>query len=253
MTLGLTKGVTSWKSQQNNVERHMDNAAYTSAHPDDTLVLAGPPRFNDVDQGATEGFTSLLAIGMLNTIQVTSQKPTQPLAAIGSGRTFYVSGKSQTTWRLGRLFTNGRNLLRVLYHNAVAGGVDVKGFDDPVVPTEGDSNTTFYTNLDSELYYVPFGIGVMFKDKVHDVLGAFYIELAMVNTYTLGFTAGQNMVMEDVGGLCDRLYPFTPSTLGGNVPRETIDEVIGFINGDTTITDKFYKNPPHTDLDDNNI
>ena len=47
MSLGITKGVTSWRSQRNNVERHMDNAAYTSAHPDDTLVLAGPPRFSD--------------------------------------------------------------------------------------------------------------------------------------------------------------------------------------------------------------
>ena len=255
MTLGITKGVTSWKSQQNNVERHMDNAAYTSAHPDDTLVLAGPPRFSDVEQDDTEGFRSLLAIGMLNTIQVTSQKPTQPLAAIGSGRTFYVSGKSQTTWRLGRLFTNGRNLLRVLYHNAVAGGVPVEGFDDPVVPIdEGNVNTTFYTNLDSELYYVPFGLGVMFKDKVHDVLGAFYIELAMVNTYTLGFTAGQNMVMEDVGGLCDRLYPFAPTSVsGGNVPRATIDAVIGFTEGEASVVSDFTENPPLANLDDNNL
>ena len=43
--LGVTKGIEGWNSQKNNVERLMDNASYTSAHPDDTLVLAGPPRF----------------------------------------------------------------------------------------------------------------------------------------------------------------------------------------------------------------
>ena len=245
MALGITKGVTTWDSQRHNVERHMDNAAYTSAHPDDTLVLAGPPRFDDVQQEETSGWTSLLAVGMLQTFQITSQKPTQPMMAIGSGRTFFVSGKSQTTWRIGRLFTNGRNLLRVLYHNAVAGDVPVENFDDPPVPpTQGTNLTNFYINLDSELYYVPFGLAVMFKDKVHDVLGSFCAELAMINTYTLGFTAGQNMIMEDVGGMCDRLYPFVPSTIiaSANVDRKTIDTVIGFVDGDTSVSDSFVDN-----------
>jgi hypothetical protein len=244
MGLGITKGVQSWESQKNNVERHMDNAAYTSAHPDDTLVLAGPPRFSDVEQQQTSGWTSILAIGMMQTFQITSQKPTQPMQAIGSGRTFFVSGKSQTTWRIGRLFTNGRNLLRVLYHNAVAGNVPVEDFDDPPVPSEGGTHlTTFYINLDSELYYVPFGLAVMFKDKIHDVLGAFYVELAMINSYTLGFTSGQNMVMEDVGGMCDRLYPFVPTEISaGSVPRATVDQVIGFVGGDPSISDSFVSN-----------
>ncbi|RLI85480.1 MAG: hypothetical protein DRP01_06135 [Archaeoglobales archaeon] len=241
MLLGITKGVTSWDSQSHTVERHMDNAAYTSAHPDDTLVLAGPPRFDDVRQEDVSGWASLLAIGMLQTFQVTSQKPTQPMAAIGSGRAFFVSGKSQTTWRIGRLFTNGRNLLRVLSHNCVAGDVQVQNFDDPPVPVpEGRNLTNFYINLDSELYYVPFGLGIMFKDKMHDVLGAFYAELCMINTYTLGFTAGQNMIMEDVGGMCDRLYPFVPSmVMGEHVDRKTVDAVIGFAGGDPSVSENF--------------
>lgn len=230
MPLGITKGIGSWSSQKNNVERLMDNAAYTSAHPDNTLVLAGPPRFMDVQMSATTGFASLLAIGMMQTFQITSQKPTQPLQAIGSGRTYFVSGKSQTTWRIGRLFCNGRNLLRVCYHNAVAGGVQVEKFDDPPVAGGADRFAPYYINLDSELYYVPFGLGVIFKDKAQDMIGAFYTELCMISTYTIGFTAGQNMIMEDVSGLCDRLYPFMPSQVaaGDFVPRSTIDAVIGF-------------------------
>ena len=138
MPLGVTKGLNGWNSQQNNVERLTDNAAYTSAHPDNTLVLAGPPRFMDVSQSSTTGFSSLLAIGLMQTFQITSQKPTQPLQAIGSGRTYFVSGKSQTTWRIGRLFCNGRNLLRVCYHNAVGGGLELQKFDDP--PVAGGSS-----------------------------------------------------------------------------------------------------------------
>ena len=242
MTLGITKGVTTWQVQKNNVERLMDNAAYTSAHPEDTLILAGPPRFSDAQQAqTTDQWRSMLAIGMMQTFQVTSQKPTQPMMAIGSGRTFYVSGKSQSTWRIGRLLTNGRNLLRVLYHNAVAGNVPVQNFDDPVVPQGGTKNTTFYINLDSELYYVPFGLGVMFKDKVDEMVGAFYCELAMIQMYTLGFTAGQNMVLEDVSGMCDRLFPFQPTSLiKSGMDRNTVDTVIGFTD-----------HTPHTGLPEN--
>lgn len=236
--LGVTKGISSWSTQKNNVERLMDNSAYTSAHPDDTLVLAGPPRFSSVDlaDNTTSGWDTLLAIGMLQTFQISSQKPTQPMQAIGSGRAFFVSGKSMTTWRIGRLLTNGRNLLRVLYHNAVAGGVQVSMFDDPVVPSNGSSNTLFFCNLDSELFYVPFGLGVLFKDKTSQALGSFYVELAMISTYTIGFTSGQNMVLEDVGGMCDRLMPFYTSTILQNethVPRSTMDLVIGFTDSQT--------------------
>jgi hypothetical protein len=228
--LGVTKGIEGWKSQSNNVERLMDNASYTSAHPDDTLVLAGPPRFSDVQLQATTGWDSLLPIGMMQTFQLTSQKPTQPLMAIGSGRSFFVSGKSQTTWRIGRLFCNGRNLLRVLYHNVAAENVPIQNFDDPPVPLAGSALTPFYINLDSELFYIPFGLAVIFRDKAKDNLGAGYLELSMLNTYTMGFTAGQNMIMEDVGGMCDRVFPFSISDITGapGVSRQTIDTVIGF-------------------------
>ena len=239
MPLGITHGLGSWKVQQSNVERHTDNAAYTAANPEDTLILAGPPRFMDVNQGDTAGVKSLLAIGMTQTFQFTSQVPLQPMQAIGSARLFFTRGKSQTSWRLGRLLTNGRNLLRVLYHNAVAAGLAVGELDEPPVPaSQGTANTTFYANLDSELFYVPFGIAVLFRDRAKDLLGAFYFELCMVNIYTLGFTIGQNMVMEDISGLCDRVVPFKPSSLQAvpGLDRKTLDEVIGFTStGDPSL------------------
>jgi hypothetical protein len=211
------------------VERFTDNAAYTSAHPDDTLVLAGPPRELNAVQNATTGWQSLLAIGMIQGFQFNSQKPTQPMQAIGSGRSYFVSGKSQTTWRIGRLFCNGRNLLRVLYHNAVAGGLQVQNFDDK--PVAENATDMYYMNLDSELYYVPFGIAAIFKDKIQNLIGAVYLELCMVQSYGVGFNAGQAMIMEDVNGLCDRVLPFHPSAVAkGSAMRATVDAVIGFIN-----------------------
>lgn len=233
MPLGITKGIGTWQSQQRTVERFTDNAAYTSAHPDDTLVLAGPPRKIDANEQATSGWQSLLAIGMIQSFQFNSQKPTQPMQAIGSGRSYFVSGKSQTTWRIGRLFCNGRNLLRVLYHNAVAGGVPVQNFDDkPAL----DVSDMYYVNLDSELYYVPFGLAAIFRDKISNLIGAVYLELCMIQSYGVGFNAGQAMIMEDVNGMCDRVLPFRPTEVAtGGALRATVDTVIGFINSNDTL------------------
>jgi hypothetical protein len=233
MPLGVVKGFDTWAFQESYVERVMDNAAYTSAHPDDTLVVAGPPRKLSVDNGGA----NLLAIGMLQSAQFSQTKPTQPMMAIGSGRSFYVSGKAQTQWTFGRLFVNGRNLLRVLYHNAVRGGIDPSQFDDVAV----DSDTAaqqYFINLDSELFLIPFGLGTVFRDKSHGYCGGFFAELCMLTSYAIGYNAGQNLILENVSGLSDRLLPFGAQTPGadgasrphGGISKATLDQVLGFVD-----------------------
>ena len=237
MAIGVVKGYDTWKFQESYVERIMDNAAYTAAHPDDTLVLAGPARRNAIAQGGA----TMLAIGMLQTVNFTQSKPTQPMMAIGSGRSFYVSGKAQTQWTMGRLFVNGRNLLRVLYHNAVAGGVDPSQFDDPAT-TPISGNTQYFINLDSELFLVPMGLGSVFRDKTHGYVGGFYAELCMITSYAVGWAAGQNLILENVSGLADRLLPFgadstvggRPNAVGAGVTAASLDAVLGFTNAQST-------------------
>lgn len=233
MALGITKNLATWRLQDHYVERLMDNAAYTSAHPDDTLVLAGPARLSSASLGSPDGnsISSLLAIGMLQSVSFNQTKPTTPVQAIGSGRSFFVSGKAQGAGTMTRLFVNGRNLLRVLYHNARAASLPVHQFDDPAAKR---LEAQFYINLDSELYLIPFGLGSIFRTKAHDFVGGFYSELTMLNNYMINFSAGQNMVAEQVTFMFDRLLPFgEDSVLEGSVPRATVDAVLGFID-DTT-------------------
>lgn len=238
--IGITKGVASWTFQESHVERHMDNAAYEAAHPDDTLVLAGPPRRDSLgnfgENAGSSKVGTLLAIGMLQSVQFTQSKPTQPMMAIGSGRSFFVSGKAQTQWNIARLFVNGRNLLRVLYHNAIVAGVDVSRLDDQAAVSGKDQ---YFINLDSELYYVPFGLAAFFRNKAHAVVGAFYCELAMINSYAIGMTAGQNMILENVSGMADRLLPFQLSAVapgryghggGSGADRAALDAMLGFVS-----------------------
>src|SRR3972149_4025427 len=147
MPIGITRNLVTWRMQDQYVERLMDNAAYTSAHPDDTLTLAGPPRFSEAREGDLSGIGSLLAIGMLQNVSFSQAKPTQPVQAIGSGRSFFISGKAQGSGSIQRLFMNGRNLLRVLYHNAQAGGLDVAALDDRAA---NEMSHQFGSQLDEE-------------------------------------------------------------------------------------------------------
>lgn len=235
MALGVVKNFDTWKFQESYVERVMDNAAYTAAHPDDTLVMAGPARKHGLKEG---GAASLLAIGMLQAVNFTQTKSTQPMMAIGSGRSFYVSGKAQTQWTMGRLFVNGRNLLRVLYHNAVAGGVDPSQFDDQATDSNPVSKK-YFINLDSELFLIPFGLGSVFRDKTHGYCGGFYAELSMITSYAIGWNAGQNLVLENVSGMSDRLLPFgadspaggRPHAQGDGITKTSLDAVLNFIDG----------------------
>lgn len=204
------KSTSDWTFQQSYIERLMDHAALSSAHPDDTLVLAGPPRY--LKQVPEDIHKNLLPIGMVQTMQVTQQKPTTPMQAVGSGRSFFISGKAMGNASIARLFVNGRNLLRVLYTNALQNGIDATLFDDPAVWINKYSK--FYANLDSELFLIPFGIAVFFRDKLHNEIGAFYLELCHINNWAIAVSAGQNMVMENVNMMFDRLVPISTSGSG---------------------------------------
>lgn len=205
-------GSDSWIAQNSYVERLMDNAAFTSAHPDDTLILAGPARLASV---ATPNSDNLLAIGMMQNFQASQNKPTTPVMSIGSGRSAFLSGKAQTSWGMTRLFVNGRNLLRVLYTQAKQAGVDVSQFDDPAAI---DANSPYFINLDSELFLIPFGLAVLFRDKTRNNVGAFYMELCMINAWNVAFSAGQNFIAENVSGLADRVLPMSLGPVSTHVP-----------------------------------
>lgn len=218
MTVEAIHDATAWKNfQEVYVERLMDHSALSSAHPDDTLVLAGPPRWiwdqNNADTNA-QIFDRMLPIGMIQTMEVNQQKPTTAMQALGSGRSFYNSGKSMGSASIARLFVNGRNLLRALYTNAIRSGIDATKFDDAATWLTPESK--FYANLDSELFLIPFGLAVFFRDKLHDEIGAFYLELCAIQAWSIAVSAGQSIVMENVRMIYDRLRPI--STMGMGLP-----------------------------------
>lgn len=226
--IGVTKSLQTWYMQRNQVERMLDNATYDAAHPDDTLLLAGPAR-RDVVRTERNTQRTLLPLGMFTAFGVQTQAPVTPMMAIGSGRSFFVRGKSQSSWNVQRVMINGRNLMRALYHNAVeVNGLNPDQFDDPAA-VEGQPRSQFFINLDSELFYIPFGMAVIMRTKSRTLVASCYLELCLINSYGLQIGAGQAMIMESVSGFCDRVMPYQTSDVAEvpRVGRNLMDAVLG--------------------------
>ena len=212
--VGHTTQVDEWSFQENYVERLMDNAAFTAAHPNNTMVLAGPARFTNALTEDNSLGDNMLPVGMVQNMQVNQQRQVRPMQAIGSARTYFTASKSRVSFNISRLMVNGRNLLRALYTQAVTNNIDLSMFGDE--PVRQSNSEQYFLNLDSELFYIPIGLAVLYRSVAHDAVGAFYVELAMINSWNVSTQAGQSMIMENVSGFADRVRPIFPDSLRGN-------------------------------------
>lgn len=235
-----TKGISSWNPQGAHIERFMENAAYTSAHPDDTLILVGPSRFADLGVAPTaaagdigNAIDKLVAIGMVQSMQVSQQRNVTPVQAIGSGRNYFMAGKSLVNFSMARLYAKGNNLQRALYRGVIS-DANVNGFNpaEPAASTGGDGDSRYALNLDSEMFLIPFGMCLVFRDKSGASLGGFYMESCMIQGYQLSVVSGQNVIMDNVSGMCDRMFPIDIGTQVGDffggtvkVPANVVDPV----------------------------
>lgn len=252
--IGVTKSPGTWKTNSNHVERPLDNATYDAAHSDDSLIYVGPARRGVVRPGRT-GPRTLMALGMSTSISLQTSVPVMPLMAIGSARSFILRGKSQTNFSLQRALLSGRNLLRALYHNAVeTAGLDASLFDDPASLTR---NSAFFTNMDSELYYIPVGIAITIRTKSRTMVGGCYLELGILNSYQFSLQSGQAMIGESCSGLCDRVMPYQVTDSIGAISsngRAVMDAALGMgANVFPPINNASIPNFDDTGLDNGNV
>lgn len=224
--IGITRSFGTWHSNDHSVERSTDNVAYDAAHGDNCLILAGPAR-KGVASTVGSGRT-MRALGHSQQFQFSSSAPVQAAQGIGSARSFFLRGKSQSQWSCTRLLLNGLNLLAAMYHSAREAGIPLDQFDDPAAPANSPQSQ-FVINLDSELFYIPTGWGITMRSKSHTLIGGCYLELSMVSNWGTQITAGSPMIAESVSGLCDRILPYQVSDAmnAPRVGRALMDAVLG--------------------------
>jgi len=226
--LDVTRNIGTWDVFNHHVERDMDQSTYSAGHPDDVLLLVGPPRLSSVKSGETSGVGSLMALGQIQMASLSSSVPLQPSKGIGSSRRYYLMDSPQNMIQMTRLVMNSRNLLRAFYHSAVEAGIDVG--DRNLIGTEASytdrKNQQWWVNLDSPIFRLPIGLGFLFRDRGGSHIGGVYAELARLQQWSVQIASGQSALMENVSLMSDRFLPFGDSAHVGDLAK-LFDKALG--------------------------
>ncbi len=72
---------------------------------------------------------------------------------------------------------------------------------------EANQNRDFFTNLNSALFNVPFGLAFIYKDSKNRPYGSFYLEESFIEGHTITVTSQDVIIAEGVNGVSDLLLP----------------------------------------------
>lgn len=202
-TLVDNQGGIQWKAYDQWIEVNGDEAAYKAASPENALVLIGPNRKPKGDE-----LKQMLPVGLLQNFTIGQSINWQAQQMIGSGRTFFLAGKAPGNGTISRLFTSQSTLLGAIYRIALrlAGGNDTNALLESPAYDGNSSNIMF--SLDSELFKLPVGMAVFFRDTVKNFIGGFYVEQMVIPNLNMGYAVGQPAIFESVNVLFDRIVPF---------------------------------------------
>jgi hypothetical protein len=228
----------NWNWASDHVQAELQNGEYVSA--ESTLILAGPSRLKMITAMGGDPLAAqsqLYPIGLLQMLTIAQNRQVARLFEIGSKRSYFVPGRLFANFQMNRILFYGPSLLRLLYaiaptytygkpFNFVAEGVAPSAqsklkqnplytslFPEEVYLAPGygaDStkdNRDFYINLASELFNVPFGMCVLFKDARKRPYGAFYAEECMIEAHSMGVDSNNIVIAEGVNGQFDLVQP----------------------------------------------
>lgn len=210
----------------NWVKKHVSGTVTDGSHiiPDASFVLAGPALLEQSNVGAESGKSILFPLGTIATVRVGTNRTSAPLYEMGAQRGYIVPGKVSFSLTLTNFMLYGPSLLRALYAlqpdpqksggsvlpGAAAPGSDyAKYFPDNYYldagkkttdtgPSETAENRDFYIALASELFRVPIGVCVVFRNSQTKGYGAFYCEECIVTTHDLSWGAADTNISETV-------------------------------------------------------
>lgn len=229
-----------WNWSGEHVQAEIKNGEYLSS--ESTLILAGPSRFTHLNSAGGLTSNAIIPLGLLQNMSMQQSRQVGRLFEIGSKRSYFVPGRMFANFNMGRVMFYGPSLMRMLYALAPisANGGPLGPFgqalntdpDDPSregvsIPTQyralfsdqplqnapgfGDvpnkENRDFYINLASELFNVPFGLIMVFKDTRQRPYGAVYLEDCFIEAHGMGLDAGSVVISESVSGQFDSVTP----------------------------------------------
>lgn len=221
----------SWAGQ--HVQTEIENGEYLSS--ESTLVLAGPSRLthltgNDGNLGAYTS-NSLFPLGLLQNASFAQNRQVTRLFEIGSKRAYFVPGRMFANFNIGRVMFYGPSLMRMLYALAPSTLLNFGGqplSSDVAIPADylnlfpttqlfgapgagglanEAENRDFFINLASELFNIPFGLVMIFKDTRNRLYGGTYLEDCYIEAHQMGVDSNSVIIAESVTGQFDSVAP----------------------------------------------
>lgn len=224
--------ISNWvdKYKEAFVESQHDLAQLSLILPDDSLIVAGPPRLSMADSD-----TSFHIIGYVQDLQYTDGKNAQYIKALGSRRHIPTSTNVPVQGSCNRMLFLGRNFINAVYANATFGEniTDRNSKFDANLDMSG----AWWMNLDEDVFRVPFGLGIIYNspaslagrgDTVKQA-AAEYIECCTFTSRSVAMQAGQNWILESVQFVADRVVPWEH---GGNLMTDSaMDKPVSTVMG----------------------
>lgn len=214
------------------VESQHDLAQLSLILPDDSLIVAGPPRLSMADSDS-----SFHIIGFVQDFQHTEGRNNQYIKALGSRRHIPAATNAPVQGSCNRMLFLGRNFINAVYATAE--------FGDNITDrnTKYDANGVngtgaWWMNFDEDVFRVPFGLGIIYNSPASlagsgtsvQQAAAEYIECCTFTTRSVALQAGQAWILESVQFIGDRVVPWEHGgslTFDSSSMNSPVSEVMG--------------------------
>lgn len=221
-------GGLDFQPYERHVQQGMVDGQYASGAY--TMIAAGPPRLaNIANLGAVADLaTAAIAqpIGLIQNFNLSHNRQFSRIFELGSERSYFVSGRTNGTIQLSRVYYHGPSLLRMLYAakvdldtpvvvppftalSAVAQAMEPNPHNVKIRP--GFNN--LYLNLASDLFAQPVGLLIKTVDSNEDTIGAVYAECCYVPNHTFSTDSNGLLVQESAMIQFERIVPVRVNAL----------------------------------------
>jgi hypothetical protein len=216
----LNSKVSGWNFESKHVSEIVDNSIldktvsnlnqFGSIHDivdsGSTLICAGPASLAK----ATANGVRIVPIGLVDSAQISMNKPLNRIFEIGSKLSYIVPGKTVGGLSLNRVFFDGPSLLKMLYagevsedsflngKKAVKFSSDMNGEITSVHSFDAIGSNNVAMNLFSGFFEAAFGLAFYFRNQNNGDMGAIYFEGCRIGSYGMGIQAQMSVLQEQV-------------------------------------------------------
>ena len=221
-------GGLDFQPYERHVQQGMVDGQYASGAY--TMIAAGPPRLANIANLGAAGDLATAAIaqpiGLVQNFNLSHNRQFSRIFELGSERSYFVSGRTNGSIQLSRVYYHGPSLLRMLYAakvdldtpvvvppftalSAVAQAMEPNPHNVKIRP--GFNN--LYLNLASDLFAQPIGLLIKTVDSNEDTIGAVYAECCYVPSHTFSTDANGLLVQESAQIQFERVVPVRVNAL----------------------------------------